>query len=312
MIVAEHLCGIAIAYPGGKKVSLKNGNQGDDDVPPPVIPAGGVFSDRPQGSLINYQKRQIANAVHWIANFPFHKRDKFGLGPMVFVCTTSPNWGCGIFEPKISKFVHTLRNGYGAKNFVWVREFTESGCPHYHFVIDIPAIKSPVGLSRYWSGLFGAVSVNAVRLGSKPDKRGKRTFRITKGKAARMAGYISEYLKKQMAGGPEYEAAVRLYRSMGGGGDLLKSSLTIPGRKFAISNEAARFSAPVIYRPEYEYVTTGEMVMNAAGQMVERPAAARYQLVNQVGETFNKSNYTWKQVKDYPVYFGKKILKSGF
>lgn len=229
---------------------------------------------------------------------------------MVFVVTTSPNWGPSIFEPKISTFVHTLRNGYGAKEYVWVREFTSSGLPHYHFVIDLPTIKSPVGLSRYWSSLFGASSVNCVRLGSKPGRDGKRCFRVTKSKARGMANYLATYLQKQIQGGKEYDAAVALYRQMGGGS--VSSSLSLPGRKFAISQDAASSSAPVIYRPEYEYNQGGELVMTASGQMVPAPSVARYSLVNQVGEVFDKNQYQWKQVKQYPVYFGKKISKSGF
>lgn len=305
MNVSEHLCGVAIASPGGKKVSLKNGTGESFSFIGGVATAADIFTSRPQGSRPGYQKRQIADAITWMCSFPYYKRDKYGKGPLFFVCTTSPKWGPAIFEPQIAKFVNNLRMSYGLENYLWVREFTLAGAPHYHFVADIPSFSSPVGISRYWSNLFSAVSVNCVRLGSKPDKRGKRIFRINPRESQRAANYLTTYLSKQEKGGKEYNTAQSLYRSMAADYVGRSCSLSLPGRKFAISQEVATNSKPVIYRPEYEYIQSDERVMTASGQYVEKPAVATYSLVNQVGEVFDKRKYTWRQVKNYPVYFGK-------
>jgi len=303
-VVYEHLCGSAIVLEKRGKDGLKNGVPGLDVHPAGILPPGGVlFSGRPQGSLINYQKRQIQNAIHWMANFPYYGRDRYGLGPLVFVCTTSPSWGPSIFAPKISQFVHNLKSGYGIKNFVWVREFTKVGLPHYHFIADAPSIRSPVGLSRYWSSLFGGSSPNCIRLGSKPDRNGKRTFRVNKSKAARMARYVSKYLGKQFEAGEEKQAAQSLAESMG---------VTVKGRKFGISYEVARNARPVIYHQEFSY-EPGPLVLTATGEMVPGPTVAQIKIVDQAGNEFNQNHYKWKQAKQYPVWFGtKRISKNGF
>lgn len=298
MIIKSHLCGTAIAFSERGK-GLKNGNEGEQVQRRFPVPA--VSLDDNQGSLVNFQKRKIQDAIFWMATFSrFQKSRKTGKGPLVFVCTTSPEWGPEIYTPKISTFVHNLRNGYGCENYLWVREFTEKGFPHYHFVADVRDIKSPVGLSRFWSGLFGAHANNSVRLGSKPNKDGKRTFRITPGKAGRMASYLSRYLSKQVANDKEYKAAYDLYSKMTG-----VPQAKLPGRRFAISQEVARNSLPETFRVNFNFSESAGMVMSATGQMVPAPVICTGTYAeNHLGETFDKNLYTWKKSKEWPVWFG--------
>jgi len=300
VIIHEHLCGVAIAFQEKGGTKEKNGTEGTN-VPPfgLTLPPNGDC--REQGSLYNFQKRQVRNAVAWLSEFSQHSSKKFGRGPLVFVCTTSPNWGPGIFTPKISSFTHTLRNGYGCENYAWVREFTEEGYPHYHFIADLPDVKRPTGLSRYWSGLFGACALNSVRLGSKPDKNGKRTFRVSPALADRIGRYLAKYLSKQLGtNGPEHQAATGLYRSM-----IQSETATIKGRKFGISQEVGLQSKPEIYRAEFYFEEREDLVLSANGQMVKAPAQCiGISRVNRVGEEFDKTKYEWRKAKDWPVWFG--------
>lgn len=287
MIISEHLCGIAIAY-SGAQVGLKNGM--DRQIVPPLLGAGGV-TGRPQGSLVGFQKRQVQNAVHYLSSFSHHK-SKYGKGPLVFVCTTSPNWGQEIYNPKISKFTHNLRNGYGCSGYVWVREFTGKGYPHYHFCCDMPDIDDPRQLSVYWASLFGADGCNSVRLGSKPDKHGKRVFRVNPKSAGNYAYYLGKYLGKSLAHNDLFD---------------------MKGRRFGISPDVAKASKPIQYNVQYHFTEPGPPVMTAAGTIVPGPVHCIGQTYSDdAGRYFDKHQYTWKKAKaEYPVYFGRKIKKYG-
>lgn len=275
MVITKHLCGVAIAFQpngGAKRLTQRLDGEG-----------------RIQGSLINYQKRQVADAVEYIRKNSKHKA-------MIFVCTTSPNWGHEIFNPKISTFTNNLRMTYGCRHYVWVREFNQIGSPHYHFVADIPFIKSPVGLSLYWSGLFGYHSTNSVRLGSKPDHNGNRKYYVS---SKKMAFYLSKYLGKGL---DKME------------GKIFKNSWLsagIPGRGFAISEEAGMMSKPIRFEQQFSFHQPDDMVMNARGQMVQRPAIVTGRTFeNELGEYFNPHQYTWKQSKMHQVFFGREKSKS--
>lgn len=267
MIVAEHLCGVAVAYPehsGTKRVSLAQ------------------MEGRYQGSLVNFQKRKLANACEWMRTHAVYK-------PRIFVCTTSPKWGHQIYAPKIEKFCHNLRNGYGCENYVWVREFNGVGAPHYHFIADMDRITDPVGMSLYWSSLFGATARNAVRLGTKPDKRGYRKYFL---ESADMAFYMSAYIGKEMS--------KKIFKNSW-------HSASMPGRTFGISNEASRQSQPILYEANYHYESHPREVLTAQGlKVIDFQYCYGRTMENDIGEFFDKTAYTWTKSKHHNVYFGRK------
>jgi hypothetical protein len=176
-----------------------------------------AIAGRYQGSLYSQQKHAIADAVEWIRRNSKYK-------PRIFVATT-PGFLDHAKEGKfISQLVHNLKNGYGMENYVWVRELTENGYPHFHFVADIDKI-NPVDISVYWSSLFGSGARNSIRFGSKPDAKGRRLFWI---KNPRMCWYLTKYIGKSI-------------------GDAERSGNKKSFRTFAISQEARKKSQPVVY-----------------------------------------------------------------
>lgn len=205
IVIKDHLCGVAIAYqPHTHKINEVNERPG-----------------RPQGSLYSQQKRKIADACEWLRVNSTYK-------PLIFVAT-SPGFTNHASESGIIKtFTHNLRNGYDCKNYVWVREFTQAGFPHFHFVADMPDI-NPVDLSLYWSGLFGADAKNSIRLGTAPNAQGKRQFYL---KGKRMSWYMTKYLGKSI--GHEEEGAIDRRRF----------------RSFAISQALGKASAPLLFGEE--------------------------------------------------------------
>ncbi len=184
---------------------------------------------RPQGSLYSQQKKKIADATEWIRRNSTYK-------PRIFVAT-SPGFVDHASEASlVSRLVHNLRNGYGCKNYLWVREFTSQGFPHFHFIADIDQF-DPVSLSLYWSGLFGSDAKNSIRLGTAPRKNGKRDFWV---KSERQAWYLTKYLGKSIADCEK--GAIKGKRSF---------------RTFAISQEAAKASEPLIYEARITKLFTG-------------------------------------------------------
>jgi hypothetical protein len=145
---------------------------------------------RPQGSLYSQQKHAIADAIEWIRRNSKYK-------PRIFVATT-PGF-VDLPEGKlIAKLTNNLRMSYGMQEYVWVRELTKKGYPHYHFVADMPEFQ-PNKLSIYWSSLFGVdpdQGKYSIRLGTRPDPvTGKRKYWITN---SRMAWYMSKYIGKNL------------------------------------------------------------------------------------------------------------------
>lgn len=172
---------------------------------------------RPQGSLYSQQKHAIADAVEWIRRNSKYK-------PRIFVATTP-----GFIDPPeegrtISKFIDNLKKTYGLQQYVWVRELTKRGYPHFHFIADIGKF-DPVRVSLHWSSLFGSDAKNSVRLGSKPNAGGRRAFWVQN---SRMAWYLSKYIGKDLDSS-ESPRARKKYRT------------------FAISEQARRESQPLLY-----------------------------------------------------------------
>jgi hypothetical protein len=207
MRLKVHLTGFACAYEAFEGSRPKDPNR---------KPLEGRY----QGSLHNQQKHAIADAVEWIRINSKYK-------PRIFVCTT-PGFLDHAKEGKlISQFVHNFKKTYGMQNYVWVRELTQNGYPHFHFVADVDKF-DPVAASLYWSGLFGVEGKNgrySIRCGTKPDKYGRRNFWI---KSQRMCWYLTKYIGKSI-------------------GDAERSQRR-KFRTFAISQEARERSQPLLYQ----------------------------------------------------------------
>lgn len=205
MRIKVHMTGYAVAY--------------ESNQPKKRDPGREPLKGRYQGSLFNQQKHQITDAVEWIRQNSRYK-------PRIFVATTPGFIDHAAEGNYIQKLVHNLKNGYGMENYVWVRELTKHGYPHWHFVADIDKFDA-VRLSRYWSGLFGSGAGNSIRLGTRPDKNGKRRFWIA---TARTSWYLSKYLGKAI-----------------GDCEKPRSGQRSAFRTFGISQEAGKRSKPLVY-----------------------------------------------------------------
>ena len=228
MILKTHLCGVAVAYNEPGETQQKKNNY--------VLPPG-----RDQGSLYSQQKIKIANACEYLRLYSVHK-------PYIFVAT-SPGYTMAANERGlIKKLTHNLKNGYHAENYVWVREYTKEGYPHFHFVCDMPDFDF-VSLSIYWSGLFGLESRNSIRVGTAPRCSKCKKKHPKKGVVCVCGGFVTSTLylnKKQMA----WYMGKYLAKSLGNNekGQRL--------RAFAVSQNLTKASAPKIYTGQYERIKT--------------------------------------------------------
>lgn len=214
MNIKAHLCGIAIAYEPRTLRTTENPDK---------------KTGRPQGSLYGQQKRKIADACEWM-------RINAEFKPRIFVLT-SPGFTSHANESNvISKFTHNLTNGYGCKHFVWVREFTKKGYPHFHFVADVDQF-DPIKMSLYWSGLFGSDAKNSIRLGTKPIPGKKRKFWID---SNRMCWYLTKYIGKGIGKKETTPIGKRSFRT------------------FHVTKQLAKLSEPLLYGEEInEILFTG-------------------------------------------------------
>lgn len=234
MILKSHLCGIAVAFdryegiePDPMQADLNELRRSLKSV---------VENTRPQGSLYSWQKRKIADACEYMRTNPVHK-------PIIFVATSPGFTDLASERSLIKKFTHNLKNGYGAKHYVWVREFTGAGYPHFHFVADMPPF-DPVKLSLSWSGYFGTDAKNSIRLGSRPDKNGKRVYYLT---GKRHAWYLTKYLAKAI--GKEERGGIKARGNS--------------FRTFAVTPELARLSAPVEYTSKMVRVSERQVMVSS-------------------------------------------------
>lgn len=234
MILKSHLCGIAVAFDRYER----NENPEQDEINKLRRSLkNGEDNNRPQGSLYSWQKRKIADACEYMRIKPVHK-------PIIFVATSPGFTDLASERSLIKSFTHNLRNGYGCKNYVWVREFTGAGFPHFHFVADMPDM-DVVTLSLYWSSLFNSDAKNSIRLGSKPDKHGRRSYYLT---GKRHAWYLTTYLSKSI--GQSERGALEGKRSF---------------RTFAVSRELAKLSQPTEFKAKM--VRVGERQILTANGM---------------------------------------------
>lgn len=269
MQIKVHLSGVAIA---SEPIGGKN---------PSPFPS----NSRYQGSLYSQQKRAIADAVEWMRLYGSNK-------PIFFVATSPGFVKAEHHAEKISKFTHNLRNTYGCVDYVWVRELTSSGCPHYHFVADMPFIQSPVNLSLYWSRLFGSGAKNSIRLGSAPIN-GQRKFYVDSSQASR---YISKYIGKDL------EVVQNNLLEAGYPCSVYKKSY----RSFAISERARLMSKPVVYQANYHFAER-EAINYTDGDIVKTVTVRQYidrTFENDIGEYMNPHNYRWKRIEPHNIFIG--------
>lgn len=244
MVLKRHLSGILVMYP-----AHCGGGSGER--------LSGLAEGRDQGSRYGAQKRRIADALTRLQQVSRHDCQ-----PFIFVATT-PGYTDAANESRfISRFVDYLRKVYHLERYVWVREFTKKGFPHFHFVANIPingksAVLQnknwkhrvpfdPVHVSRVWSNYFNSDALNSIRLGSRPNKRGDRKFFLSRSNR-RMAWYLAKYIGKARG---ECEAGARM-------------------RTFAIDEKTNAEIEPQLFQARYLPETRTNTVWNAQKRAFE-------------------------------------------
>lgn len=254
------MCGLAIAYEPHKISKVKSENR----------------TDRPQGSRYGQQKRKVADAVEWMRLNGDHK-------PLIFVATSPGFTTLANEKPLISKLTHNLRNGYGVKHYVWVRESTKKGFPHFHFVVDAAFIDAKK-LSLYWSSLFGSEAINSIRLGTKPDKNGKRYFYIYN---AKMAWYMCKYFGKDLGKKTDPSA------------ELIKVKRP---RSFQVSSELATLSQPLIFGEEISTTLVG---LHKREFVLSNDQSEEFYEREQAPPKLNPYRYEWRWTGHGQTYIGR-------
>lgn len=250
MLIKVHLSGVAIAYePHGKPIQ-------DTKFDTP---------GRPQGSRYNQQKRRIADAVEYMRLCGKHR-------PVIFVATSPGYIPDQAQKGYIKALTHYLRRSCGATDYVWVRENTKKGFPHYHFIADMPLPANrddfralALDMSRYWSSLFGVYAENSIRFGTKPPRR--KMFID----GPEMAFYMSKYIGKAM-------------------GEKISC------RRYDISRNARRCSEPVTFSLQRN------LFNNAAIWTAEvtDPDGVPHCVA------FDPRRYSWRKCGEHYVYVGHK------
>lgn len=201
MFLKTHISGDAIVYSSGSK------KKKDEDNEPLLFADDKPSTDgRPQGSLYNQQKRKIADACEWLR---LHNNKNPERCALVF-CLTTPGYTLEANEPKfISRWLDNMKANYGLGEYVWVRELTKKGYPHFHFVADwwrapwwfASDINSRLSnvhcVSLTWSAHFGSNAKESIRLGG--YWYGKRLYEL---KSKTQCRYLTKYLGKTLTPPP--------------------------------------------------------------------------------------------------------------
>jgi hypothetical protein len=159
--------------------------------------------------------------------------------------------------------------------YVWVREHTKKGFPHFHFIAEwntskwffqeivyqgksMPRITA---ISLYWSGLFGSIANNSVRMGSYHPATQKRTLYVTHSK---QCWYLAKYIGKSIGdnGHDSYLCEA--------GFPATKYKRAV--RSFAISEMLREWSQATLFKATYVNRETGEVIysiLQTAGTKVE-------------------------------------------
>lgn len=228
------------------------------------------LESRPNGSLYSRQKRSIADACEWLRLN--QNKDRKAL----IFCLTSPGYTSLANQPKfISAFFDNMRKNYGMGDYVWVREMTKKGYPHFHvvahwhpakwFLVDkqdapgLPVYKMITELSKYWSSLFNSDSVNSIRLGSYHQNK-RVSFYINNEK---QAWYLAKYIgkdighsfplinSKNLASYAMAKAGLKQYNST----DMMISQGLVNTkrqmRSFGMSEQVALLSEPDLFESFY-------------------------------------------------------------
>ena len=66
-------------------------------------------------------------------------------------------------NPMLHRFIANMRKNYGMQGFLWTRENTKAGWPHFHLLCDMP-YKPIQKINSAWCEAIGMQSKNAVRL----------------------------------------------------------------------------------------------------------------------------------------------------
>ena len=261
MQIKHHLSGVAIAFPERKSTTKDQNSQ--------------ALPSRPQGSLYSQQRRKIADATEYMRLYGKRK-------PLIFVLTT-PGFLDHANEPNfLKKFIDNMRKNYGMTHYVWVREMTKLGYPHFHFIACCKRFDA-VKMSRLWSSYFGESAQNSIRLGTKPKWTGKRWHRDFYVKSNRMARYLSKYIGKGIA-----------YAERSG-----KRAL----RAFAVPEDLAELSEPIMY---YEQIAETYQGFHYKVWYPQECPADWIELCQ-----FDPRALSWKRVSEiHSVFFGYRKKQS--
>lgn len=239
MFLKTHLCGVGIVYDQSKKEKDKE----------PLT----KLESRPNGSLYSRQKRQIADACEWMRRHQTKDRKA------VIFCLTSPGFTSLANQPKfISSFFDNMKANYGLTDYVWVREMTKKGYPHFHCVAmwhpfkwflderkdcehdgDDKSYRMISKLSRYWSSLFDSDANNSIRLGSYHPVTKKRQFYLTH---ERHAWYLTKYIGKSIGDG-----SIDYLCEAGFPQTKYKKAV----RTFGMSEQLSENSQPLLFESDY-------------------------------------------------------------
>jgi hypothetical protein len=302
MVIKRHLCGVHVAFDPG------NGPTFTYECKPCFVtsrkrepcPACGQMmkarkSDNPgraQGSHYSQQKRRIADSVFFLMS-----KATFKCKPLIFVAT-SPGFVGTANEPRfLKRFIDNLRNSYQMENYVWVREFTREGYPHFHFVANIPLIRGyevagqkipfdPVKLSLSWSKYFGSDAKNSIRVGSKPDKHGRRRLYLSKNR--RKAWYLCKYIGKSK-GENEVRSGAKF-------------------RTFGMDQQTSNSLEPDLFRSRYPTEVKAMATWdNQTKSMVTKTydvATGERIFENDRGELVQADSISWQRCGQHDVYIG--------
>lgn len=292
MILKRHLsgCNIVVARAGKKSGKREN-----------TLPPGRV-----QGSLYNYQKRLISDCCEAMRLFREHHE------PVIFTLT-SPGVLEAADEPRfLDRFLKALRKR-GLENYVWVREYTGNGYPHFHFVAEIPLTfeyrgdrwckmlggRDIVDWSMLWSSYFGSDAPNSIRLGA-GQKSGQTKYFL---RSKYMAGYLSKYIGKGIGDNEKKLEAkkraqpytmVTKVRAISAFGTSCRSGARCKG--------SFQFIEPEIYEPDLsETIYSKTRKILRTWHCVESPKGYNDGTILSDNEL---RNLHWKQCGLHPVYLG--------
>lgn len=219
---------------------------------------------------------------------------------MIF-CLTSPGFTSLANTPKfISYFIENMRTNYGMGDYVWVREHTKRGFPHFHFIAhwnnpqwffacskcggkmrgkectECYNNMSRVNrISLYWSRLFDCDSLNSVRLGSYQNKK-RTSFYVV---SSRQCRYLTKYIGKNIGESFDYLGEA--------GFPSVKYRKCI--QSFRMSERLAEYSQPMLWKSDY--IPTGKRTIK-----VNRVDKANYRITEEFEEIPTGYTRVWRSL----------------